>query len=291
MIIINKKISVYYACKRYRRQVEHMKRLEQKIVLVTASTRGIGYAIVEACAKEGAIVYMGARNLEVAKTKADKLNKEGYQVHYVYNDASVKETYQSMVAEVIEKEGRIDVLVNNFGTSNPKTDLDIENTKYEDFINTMDVNLASVFLSTQAVLPHMKKQGGGSIVNISSIGGLIPDISRIGYAVSKDAIIYLSKNIALQEARNNIRVNVVCPGQTATDAVMQNMSEQFQQFFTRHTPIERMGKPEEIAEAVVYFASDGAAYTTGQVIAVSGGFGLGTPVFADLTDLSAEKRH
>lgn len=268
-----------------------MKRLEQKIVVVTASTRGIGCAIVEACAKEGAIVYMGARNLEVAKEKADKFNEAGYQVRYVYNDASIKETYQSMVAEVIEKEGRIDVLVNNFGTSNPKTDLDIENTKYEDFINTMDVNLASVFLSTQAVLPYMKKQGGGSIVNISSIGGLIPDISRIGYAVSKDAIIYLSKNIALQEARNNIRVNVVCPGQTATDAVMNNMSEQFQQFFTRHTPIERMGKPEEIAEAVVYFASDGAAYTTGQVIAVSGGFGLGTPVFADLTDLSADKRH
>lgn len=268
-----------------------MKRLEQKIVVVTASTRGIGYAIVEACAKEGAIVYMGARNLEAAKIKADKLNEEGYQVHYVYNDASKKETYQSMIEEVIEKEGRIDVLVNNFGTSNPKTDLDIENTKYEEFINTMDVNLASVFLSTKAVLPYMKKQGGGSIVNISSIGGLIPDISRIGYAVSKDAIIYLSKNIALQEARNNIRVNVVCPGQTATDAVMQNMSEQFQQFFTRHTPIERMGKPEEIAEAVVYFASDGAAYTTGQVIAVSGGFGLGTPVFADLTDLSADKRH
>ena len=153
------------------------------------------------------------------------------------------------------------------------------------------MNLASVFLSTQAVLPYMRKQGGGSIINISSIGGLIPDIARIGYATSKDAIIYLSKNIALQEARNNIRVNVVCPGQTATDAVLNNMSEEFQAFFMRHTPIKRMGTPKEIADAVMYFASDGSAYTTGQVIAVSGGFGMGTPVFADLADMSADKKH
>jgi NAD(P)-dependent dehydrogenase (short-subunit alcohol dehydrogenase family) len=137
----------------------------------------------------------------------------------------------------------------------------------------------------------MRKQGGGSIVNISSIGGQIPDIARIGYAVSKDAIIYLSQNIALQEGRNGIRVNVVCPGQTATDAVKNNMSDSFQELFLRHTPIRRMGTPEEIAAAVLYFGSEEAAYTTGQVIAVSGGFGLGTPVYAELSQLSAEDRH
>lgn len=266
-------------------------RLKDKVVLVTASTRGIGYAIVEACAKEGAKVYMAARNLERAEEKAAALRKIGCFVYPVYQDATKKETYGSMIEEVIEKEGRIDVLVNNFGTSDPKTDLDIEHTTYSDFMNTMDQNLASVFLSTQAILPYMKKQGGGSIVNISSIGGQIPDIARIGYAVSKDAIIYLSKNIALQVARDQIRVNVVCPGQTATDAVMDHMSKEFQEFFLRHTPIKRMGKPEEIAEAVVYFASDGAAYTTGQVLSVSGGFGLGTPLFADMIDLSADQKH
>lgn len=266
-------------------------RLKDKVVIVSASTRGIGYACVVAAAKEGAIVYMAARNLELAKTKADELNEQGYCVRYVYNDASKKESFKTMIEEVIQKEGRVDVLVNNFGTSNPKTDLDIANTKYEDFIETVDMNLASVFLSSQAVLPYMRKQGGGSIINISSIGGQIPDIARIGYAVSKDAIIYLSKNMALQEGRNNIRVNVVCPGQTATDALLNNMSSEFQAFFTRHTPIQRMGKPEEVADAVMYFASDLAAYTTGQVIAVSGGFGMGTPVYADLVDMSADKKH
>jgi NAD(P)-dependent dehydrogenase (short-subunit alcohol dehydrogenase family) len=266
-------------------------RLQDKVVLVTASTRGIGLATVQACAKEGAIVYMAARNLERASQRAGELNAMGYRVRTVYNDATDLESYRTMIEEVVKLEGRIDVLVNNFGTSDPKTDLDIEHTRWEDFQVTVDINLASVFVSSQAVIPHMKKQGGGSIVNISSIGGLTPDIARIGYAVSKDAIIYLSKNIAVQTARSNIRVNVVCPGQTATDAVMNNMSKEFQDFFLRHTPIQRMGKPEEIAAAVVYFASDDAAYTTGQVMAVHGGFGLPTPVYADMIDLSADRKH
>lgn len=266
-------------------------RLKDKVVIVSASTRGIGYAIVEACAKEGAIVYMAARNKDLANEKIKPLLDKRYNVKYVYNDATKKDSYQSMVDEVIKNEGRVDILVNNFGMSNPQTDLDIENTNYSDFINTVDINVASVFLATQAVIPYMKKQKSGSIINISSIGGIIPDVARIGYAVSKDAIIYLSKNIALQLARDNIRVNVVCPGQTATDAVMNNLSKEFQDFFLRHTPIQRMAEPEEIANAVVYFASDESSYTTGQVLAVSGGFGLGTPVFADLNDLDVSKRH
>lgn len=262
-----------------------------KVAIVTASTRGIGWACVEALAKEGAIVYMAARNQELAKKRIEELSARGLSARWVYCDASVKESYGSMAKEVAQAEGRIDVLVNNFGTSNPAADLDIERTRYEDFIGTLDQNLASVFLSTQAVIPYMKEQGGGSIVNISSIGGQLPDIARISYGVSKDAVIYLSKIIALQEGRNGIRVNVVCPGQTATDAVKNNMSEAFQEMFLRHAPIRRMGTPEEIAAAVLYFASEEAAYTTGQVIAVSGGFGLGTPLFADLADLSADQRH
>ena len=265
-------------------------RLNGRIDFLTAK-RDVYKRQVQACAKEGAIVYMAARNLERASQRTEELNAMGYRVRTVYNDATDLESYRTMIEEVVKLEGRIDVLVNNFGTSDPKTDLDIEHTRWEDFQATVDINLASVFVSSQAVIPHMKKQGGGSIVNISSIGGLTPDIARIGYAVSKDAIIYLSKNIAVQTARSNIRVNVVCPGQTATDAVMNNMSKEFQDFFLRHTPIQRMGKPEEIAAAVVYFASDDAAYTTGQVMAVHGGFGLPTPVYADMIDLSADRKH
>lgn len=263
-------------------------RLKDKIVLVTASTRGIGLAIVEACAKEGAIVYMGARNMERAKERADEFNAQGYQVRTVYNDASVLESYKQMIETVIEQSGHIDVLVNNFGTSDPKTDLDIEHTDYHHFIETIQMNLASVFLPVQAVIPYMRKNKSGSIINISSVGGTIPDISRIGYAISKDAINYLTKNIAVQTARDQIRCNAVMPGMTATEAVTGNMSEGFTQFFLKHSPIPRMAKPEEIAHAVVYFASDESQFTTGQIIAVSGGFGLATPLYGDMIDLSSK---
>ena len=187
-----------------------------------------------------------------------------------------------MVEEVLKSEDHIDILVNNFGTSNPRKDLDIRSTEYSDFIGTVDTNLASVFLSAQAVIPHMEKNGGGSIINISSIGGLVPDISQIAYGTSKAAINYLTKLIAVQTARSNIRCNAVLPGMTATDAVNQNLSDDFKEFFLKHTPIKRMGLPEEIAKTVLYFASDDSAYTTGQIVDVSGGFGLPTPIYGDM---------
>lgn len=260
-------------------------RLQGKVVLVTASTRGIGLATVQACAREGAIVYMGARNMQRAAQRAKELTDKGYTVKTVYNDAYKQETYQSMVEEVVKNEGKLDVLVNNFGTSDPKVDLDIEHTQFTDFIGNLEANLASVFLPSQAAIPHMVKNGGGSIINISSVGGIIPDISQTSYATSKAAINYLTKMIAVQEARNNIRCNAVLPGMTATDAVNDNLTPAFRDFFLKHTPIKRMGKPEEIAAAVVYFASDDAAYTTGQIMDISGGFGMPTPVYGDMIEM------
>lgn len=201
-------------------------RLEGKVVLITASTRGIGRATVEACAKEGAKVYMAARNLELAKTVADELNAKGGNVKYVYNDAT-KETFTTMIEEVVEKEGRIDVLVNNFGTSNPREDLDLANTNVDVFINTVNINLKSVFIASQAAVKQMAKTGGGSIINISSVGGQTPDISQIAYGTSKAAINYMTKLTAVQEARHNIRCNAVLPGMTATDAVTNNLTDNF----------------------------------------------------------------
>ena len=259
-------------------------RLKDKVVLVTASTRGIGLATVKACAKEGALVYMAARDPQRAKTTADKLNAEGCRVKCVYNDATKPETFAAMVDEAAQDAGRIDVLVNNFGASNRQKDLDFANTDPDVFLDTVTLNLRSVFLASQAVVRRMRKAGGGSIINISSVGGLIPDISQVAYGTSKAAINYLTKQIAVHEAKNNIRCNAVLPGMTATDAVEKNLTEEFRSLFLRHIPLNRMGLPEEIAAAVVYFASDEAAYTTGQILAVSGGFGLATPVYSDLSD-------
>ena len=178
----------------------------------------------------------------------------------------------------------MDVLVNNFGTSNPGKDLDFANTDSQVFLDTVSLNLRSVFMASQAAANHMAKQGGGSIINISSVGGLVPDISQVAYGTSKAAINYLTKLIAVQEAKHRIRCNAVLPGMTATEAVEKHLSDEFRDLFLRHIPLGRMGLPEEIAEAVCYFASDDSAYTTGQILTVSGGFGLATPVYGDLAD-------
>ena len=254
-------------------------RLKNKVVLITASTRGIGLACVKKCAKEGAKVYMAARNVERAQEIADTLNG----VKCVYNDATKPETFTSMVEDVVRDAGCIDVLVNNFGTSNPGKDLDFANTDPQVFLDTVNLNLRSVFMASQAAAKHMSNHGG-SIINISSVGGIVPDISQIAYGTSKAAINYLTKLIAVHEAKNHIRCNAVLPGMTATEAVEKNLSEEFRGLFLRHIPLGRIGLPEEIAEAVVYFASDASAYTTGQILTVSGGFGLATPVYGDLAN-------
>ena len=254
-------------------------RLKDKVILVTASTRGIGLAIVKKCVEEGARVYMAARDMERAQTIANTLDS----VKCVYNDATKPETFTSMVEDVVCDTGRIDVLVNNFGTSNPGKDLDFAGTDPQVFLDTVNLNLRSVFMASQAAARHMAKQGG-SIINISSVGGLVPDISQVAYGTSKAAINYLTKLIAVHEAKHRIRCNAVLPGMTATEAVEKHLSDDFRNLFMRHIPLGRMGQPEEIAEAVCYFASDASAFTTGQILTVSGGFGMATPVYADLAD-------
>ena len=253
-------------------------RLKDKVILVTASTRGIGLSIVKKCAQEGARVYMAARDLERAQEIADLLSG----VKCVYNDATKPETFSTMVEDVVRDAGRIDVLVNNFGTSNPGKDLDFAHTDPQVFLDTVTVNLRSVFLASQAAVKYMADHGG-SIINISSVGGLVPDISQVAYGTSKAAINYLTKLIAVHEAKHRIRCNAVLPGMTATEAVEKHLSQEFRDLFLRHIPLGRMGFPEEIAQAVIYFASDESAYTTGQILAVSGGFGMATPVYAELS--------
>ena len=256
-------------------------RLQDKVILVTASTRGIGLAIVKKCAREGAKVYMAARDLERAREIAYNLTG----VKCVYSDATKPETFTTMVEEVAQDAGRIDVLGNNFGTSNPGKDLDFANTDPQVFLDTVNLNLRSVFVASQVAARHMA-QHGGSIISISSVGGLVPDISQVAYGTSKAAINYLTKLIAVQEAKNKIRCNAVLPGMTATEAVEKHLSDDFRDLFMKHIPLGRMGLPEEIAEAVCYFASDAAAYTTGQILTLSGGFGLATPVYGDLANKS-----
>ena len=258
-----------------------MGKLNGKVAIVTASTRGIGYACVETLAQAGARVYMACRNLEVGNEKTAALNARGLDVKTVYFEAYDKESIINMIDTVAEQEGRIDILVNNFGGTSPLQDKTIFDTDYEAFARYVDAHFSTVFLASQRVLEKsMIAQKSGAIINIGSVAGLTPDTSQLAYGTSKAGIIHMSKMIAVHAAMYNVTCNVVCPGMTATEAVKNNLSPEFQEFFLKHTPIRRMGEPQEIADAVLYLAD--AGFTTGQVIAVHGGFGIPTPVYGDM---------
>lgn len=262
-----------------------MKKLTDKVALVTSSTKGIGLACALRLAQEGARVYLGVRRVEATREICDAYPED--TMYPVYFDAAQTDSYASMVETVTEEAGRIDILVNNFGTGRPSQDLDLVKGSEDAFFELLHLNLGSVYRISKLVIPHME-QRGGSIVNISSIGGMIPDLSRIGYGVSKAAVNNLTQQIALQYARSGIRCNAVLPGLTATDAALKNMPESFLRSFLSHVPLNRMGTPEDIANAVLFFASDDSAYITGHLLDVAGGYGLGTPQYADMTGRAAQ---
>lgn len=256
-----------------------MNYFENKIALVTSSTKGIGLACALKLARGGAHVYMGVRRPAAAEEICAQHPE--YHMTPVFFDGTQTDSYETMIEEIIKKSERIDILINNFGVGRPTVDLDLVGGSEDAFFDLLHLNLGSVYRLCKLTVPHMVKSGGGSIVNISSIGGLIPDITRIGYGVSKAAINNITQQIAIQYARNNIRCNAVLPGLTATEAAMKNMPEDFLKSFLAHVPLGRMANPEDIADAAAFFASDAASYITGHILDVAGGYGLGTPQYAD----------
>lgn len=258
----------------------------KKIALITSSTRGIGKACAQTLAKKGIKVYLAVRRPEAGKELAAQIIAGGGQADIVFFDAEKQETYSSMVTEVLDKEGRLDILVNNFGSTDVKKDLDVVNTDFQDFISISEKNLKSVYIPSQAAIPSMIHNGGGCIINIGSIGGTEPDLSRTAYGVSKAAILFLTKEIAVQYARQRIRCNSVLPGYTQTDAAKDNMSEEFLNAFLKNVPLNRPGYPQDIANAVAFLASDEASFITGHLLPVAGGFGVPTPLYSMYMDMA-----
>ena len=264
--------------------------LSGKTALVTAGTRGIGLACAEMLAGQGAKVYVAARNREEGGAVVSDMASRGQDVQFIHFDATQREAYAAVIAEPVRREGRLDILVNNYGSTDVAGDKDLVNGDSEVFFRVVQTNLQSVYLTCRHAVPHMMKAGGGSIVNISSIGSIVPDLSRLAYGVSKSAINFLTRNIAVQYARYNIRCNAVLPGLIATDAAMRNMSDEFRDLFLRHVPLGRVGKPEDVAAAVLYYASDESSYVTGMIHEVAGGYALATPQYADFAGLTENSR-
>lgn len=256
-----------------------MERFENKIALVVAATRGIGLACAKGLAKGGARVYLGVRRMDAGQEVADEIIADGGWAAPVYFDASQYDTYEAMIKTIVEQEGRLDILVNNFGSTNVRVDHDVVNTEVEYFNQNVNTNINSAFLPIKYAVPHMPK--GGAIVNIGSIGGYNPDLDRISYCIAKAAIMSLTENVATQYARKGIRCNCVMPGMIATDALLNNMPEEFINNFLKHVPLQRFGQPEDIANAVLFLASDEASFITGLNMPVAGGYKVPAPTFGD----------
>lgn len=256
-----------------------MKRFEGKIALVVAATRGIGLACATGLAQGGARVYLGVRRLDAGAEIAEKIKEQGGFAAPVYFNAYEIDSYEAMIQEIVDKEGRIDILVNNYGGTNVKEDHDVVGTSVEYFNQNVLTNLDSVFLPVKYAVPHMPK--GAAIVNIGSIGGFNPDLDRISYCISKAAVMSLTENIATQYARQGIRCNCVMPGMIETDAVRNNMPQAFIDNFLKHVPLQRFGQAEDIANAVMFLASDEASFITGHCLPVAGGMKVPAPSFGD----------
>jgi 3-oxoacyl-[acyl-carrier protein] reductase len=243
-----------------------MTRLKDKVAIVTGSARGIGKAIAQALQLEGAKIVISDMNESLCLATAEELGKHGTQVISAPCNVTLSETIEKMVETVMSKFGRIDILVNNAGIT--RDDLFMRMSE-EHWQAVIDTNLSSAFKVTKPVLKIMSKQREGRIVNIASTTGVHGNAGQVNYAAAKAGLIGFTKTIALEYASRNITSNAVAPGFIDTDMTRALGEEKISKVIEK-IPLGRMGTPEDIAQAVVFFAGVGS-YVTGQVIEVNGG--------------------
>ncbi|EIJ37566.1 dehydrogenase of unknown specificity [Galbibacter orientalis DSM 19592] len=246
-----------------------MKRLENKVAIITGAASGMGAAEAKLFAEAGAKVVGTDVQKEKLKTFFDELEKEGHDVMCLVHDVSSEEDWKTVVDATIKQYGKVNILVNNAGIQISE-DSFLE-SKLSDFKKTVDVNLTGQFLGMKTVVPKMKEIGGGSIINISSIAGIvaIPG-SNPGYASSKGGSRLITKTAAIEFAKDNIRINSVHPGVIKTPMI--DGLDELLEAVSAAIPMGRTAEPEEVGKAVLFLASDDASYITGTEIIVDGGY-------------------
>jgi 3-oxoacyl-[acyl-carrier protein] reductase len=244
-------------------------RFDGKVALVTGAARGIGQAIALALAHEGADVIVADVDLDRAQQIAQEIEGLGRKAKAVPADVSDRKAVQRLVSEALSLFGKIDILVNNAGIIRRGTFVEHDPEEWDKVLN---VNLGGTFNCTREVVPLMIKQGGGKIINVSSVVGRMGDIaSAPSYGTSKGAINTFTKSLARELAPYGINVNAVAPHAIETE-MSQEWSEEKRQQIVEAIPMKRLGQPEEVAEAVAFLASDGANFITGHVLDVNGGY-------------------
>ena len=241
-------------------------RLKNKVAIITGAAKGIGFSTAQRFAQEGAIVIMADMNLESAKGAAAQIpNAEAYAMN-VTDRASI----QTVVDQVMQKQGRIDILINNAGITQDARLVKMTEAQFDAVI---DVNLKGVFNCTQLIVPHMLEAKSGAIVNASSVVGIYGNFGQTNYSATKFGVIGFTKTWARELGPKGIRVNAICPGFIATEMV-KAMPENILQDIERRSWLGRLGTPEEIANVYLFLASNEASYINGVALEASGGISL-----------------
>lgn len=251
--------------------------LQGKTALVTGSGSGIGAATSEAFANQGAHVIVADYNAESGEAQAQKIIDAGHSAEFVQCDVSSVDSCEDVAQKVLSKHGNLDILVNNAGIGFVGT---IQQTAAEDLDRMYQVNVRGVFNMSKAFIDSMLEHGKGNIINTASIGGIIGIVDRVAYCTTKFAVVGLTKCMALDHAKQGIRVNCVCPGRVETPFVKARIAEypDPEKAYKEMSATQangRMGKPEEIAAAMVYLASDESDFVTGSAFIIDGGHSAG----------------
>ena len=251
-------------------------RLKGKVALITGGSAGIGKAIAKLFIEQGANVFICSRTEVVGLKTAEELG-----CNYSRVDISDRQAVQVWVDDIAEKSGKIDILINNAGIVRDGLLVKVKDGELvkqlpeEDFDIVVSVNLKGVFNCTQAVAPHMIRQGSGSIINASSVVGLDGNFGQTSYVATKAGLVGMTKVWARELGRFNIRVNAVAAGSIQTE-MLDSMPEKFLTELKRHQPLGRFGQPEEVAHAYLFLASDEASFVSGAVLRVDGALVVGT---------------